>query len=168
MKRKKYRKQHKIKRFAPYITNKQKRTTLDHNVDKTAKIDDYVKAVDEPRVYQDNHNIQDISSPEEVFRFKKIKLINEPKIQAEDQWSKNVKTNLNNRRVQFKRKNDTVAYRVNPSDIQRSLLKPSDFKNLNKELSSDYLDKWKSLGELKQQSFKTKRFKPYRSFAVWK
>ena len=168
LKRKKYRKQHKIKRFAPYITNNKKRTTLDQNVDKTAKIDDYVKAADEPRVYQDNHNIQDISSPEEVSRFKKIKLISEPKIQAEDQWSKNVKTNLNNRRVQFKRKNDTVAYRVNPSDIQRSLLKPSDFTNLNKELSSDYLDKWKSLGELKQQSFKTKRFKPYRSFAVWK
>ena len=63
---------------------------------------------------------------------------------------------------------DGFPYRVNPSDIQRSLLKPSDFTNLNKELSSDYLDKWKSLGELKQQSFKTKRFKPYRSFAVWK
>ena len=168
LKRKKYGQKHKIKRFAPYITNKQKITSFDQNVDKTGNIDSYVEAVDDPGVYQDIPNIQDTSNPEQVFKFKKIKLINEPKIQGENQWSKNVKANLNNRRVQFKRKNDTVAYRVNPSDIQRSLLKPSDFKNLNKELSSDYLDNWKSLGELKQQSFKSKRFKPYRSFAVWK
>ena len=168
MKRKKYRQKHKIKRFVPYTTNKRKITSIDQNVEKTGNIDSYVEAVDDPGVYQDIPNIQDTSNPEQVFKFKKIKLINEPKIQGENQWSKNVKTNLNNRRVQFKRKNDTVAYRVNPSDIQRSLLKPSDFKHLNKELSSDYLDKWKSLGELKQQSFKSKRFKPYRSFAVWK
>ena len=168
LKRKKHRKQHKIRRFAPYIPNRKKKTSPDQNVDKTASIDSNDEGVNQPRVYEDNHNIQDISNPEQVSQFKKIKLINDPKIQEEDQWSKSVKTNLNNRRVQFKRKNDTVAFRVNPSDIQKSLLKPSDFKNLNKELSSDYLDKWKSLDELKQQSFKTKRFKPYRSFAVWK
>ena len=168
LKRKKYRQKHKIKRFVPYTTNKRKITSIDQNVEKTGNIDNHVETVDEPGVHQDNYNIQDTTSPEDVFKFKKMKLINEPKIQGENQWSKNVKTNLNNRRVQFKRKNDTVAYRVNPSDIQRSLLKPSDFKHLNKELSSDYLDKWKSLGELKQQSFKSKRFKPYRSFAVWK
>ena len=41
------------------------------------------------------------------------------------------------------------------------MIKPSDFTYLNQTESADYLDKWKSLKELRKKPFKNKKFKPY-------
>ena len=72
-----------------------------------------------------------------------------------------IKSRLNDKRVQFKRKQDTVGYRINPDDISKSLIKPSDFTYLNETQSVDFLDKWKPLKELRKKSFTNKRFKKY-------
>ena len=84
------------------------------------------------------------------------------------QWISGLKSRLNDRRVQFKRKNDTIGYRVIPEDESKSIIKPTDFKFLDPVTSSELLGKWKPLKELKRKQYKAKRLKPFRSFAVWK
>ena len=95
----------------------------------------------------------------------------------DDQWLGRIKSRLNDKRVQFKRKRDSIGYRINPdditdqrerikqtttnNDISKSLIKPSDFTYLNETQSADFLDKWKPLKELKKKSFTNKRFKKY-------
>lgn len=86
----------------------------------------------------------------------------------DDQWISGLKSRLNDRRVQFKRKNDTIGYRVIPEDESKSIIKPTDFKFLDAVTSSELLGKWKPLKELKRKQYKAKRLKPFRSFAVWK
>ena len=92
---------------------------------------------------------------------KKRKILDDVQKMKDDQWLGRIKSRLNDKRVQFKRKNDTIGYRINPDDISKSLIKPSDFTYLNQTESADYLDKWKSLKELRKKPFKNKRFKPY-------
>ena len=87
----------------------------------------------------------------------------------DDQWLRRIKTRLNDERVQFKRKHETIGYRINPDDttdqrerirtsnthsseISKSLIKPSDFTYLNQSESADFLDKWKSLKELGEKN----------------
>ena len=81
----------------------------------------------------------------------------------QDQWIGSLKSKLNDRRVQFKRKRDTVGYRINPEtdDIAKSLVTPSDFKFLKEADSDEYLSKWKSLKMDQQKPYSIKRFKPY-------
>ena len=81
----------------------------------------------------------------------------------QDQWVESLKSKLNDRRVQFKRKRDTVGYRINPEtdDIAKSLVSPSDFKFLDKADSDEYLSKWKSLKTDQQKPYSIKRFKSY-------
>ena len=86
----------------------------------------------------------------------------------DDQWISGLKSRLNDRRVQFKRKNDTIGYRVIPEDESKSIIKPTDFKFLDPVTSSELLGKWKPLKELKRKQYKAKRLKPFRSFAVWR
>ena len=86
----------------------------------------------------------------------------------DDQWISGLKSRLNDRRGQFKRKNDTIGYRVIPEDESKSIIKPTDFKFLDPVTSSELLGKWKPLKELKRKQYKAKRLKPFRSFAVWK
>ena len=88
--------------------------------------------------------------------------------ESDDQWMSGLKSRLNERRVQFKRKHDTIGYRVLPDDESRSIIKPSDFKFLDPVTSSELLGKWKSLKELKRKQHRTKRHKPQRSFSIWK
>ena len=104
-----------------------------------------------------NHqfNLEDIN-------LKKRKILDDINKLKDDQWLRRIKSRLNDKRVQFKRKQDTVGYRINPDDISKSLIKPSDFTYLNKNESADFLDKWKPLKELRSKPFKNKRFKPYR------
>ena len=87
---------------------------------------------------------------------------------SDDQWMSGLKSRLNERRVQFKRKNDTIGYRVLPDDESKSIIKPSDFRFLDPVTSSELLGKWKPLKELKRKQPGTKRLKPKRSFAIWK
>ena len=103
-----------------------------------------------------NHqfNLEDIN-------LKKRKILDDINKLKDDQWLRRIKSRLNDKRVQFKRKQDTVGYRINPDDISKSLIKPSDFTYLNKNESEDFLDKWKPLKELRSKPFKNKRFKPY-------
>ena len=51
----------------------------------------------------------------------------------QDQWVGSLKSKLNDRRVQFKRKRDSVGYRINPEtdEIAKSLVTPADFKFLD-------------------------------------
>ena len=79
-----------------------------------------------------------------------------------------LKSRLNERRVQFKRKEDTIGYRVLPDDESKSIIKPTDFKFLDPVTSGELLGKWKSLKELKRKQPGIKRLKPHRSFAIWK
>ena len=85
------------------------------------------------------------------------------KTNGQDQWVGGLKSKLNDRRVQFKRKRDTVGYRINPEtdDIAKSLVTPSDFKYLDEADSDEYLSKWKSLKMVQQKPYSIKRFKPY-------
>ena len=85
------------------------------------------------------------------------------KANGQDQWVEGLKSKLNDRRVQFKRKRDTVGYRINPEtdDIAKSLVTPSDFKFLKEADSDEYLSKWKSLKMDQQKPYSIKRFKPY-------
>ena len=82
---------------------------------------------------------------------------------GQDQWVGGLKSRLNDRRVQFKRKRDTVGYRINPQsdDIAKSLVKPSDFRFLDEADSDEYLSKWKSLNMDQHKPYSIKRFKPY-------
>ena len=81
----------------------------------------------------------------------------------QDQWVGSLKSKLNDRRVQFKRKRDAVGYRINPEtdDIAKSLVTPSDFKYLDEADSDEYLSKWKSLKTVQQKPYSIKRFKSY-------
>ena len=87
---------------------------------------------------------------------------------SDDQWMSGLKSRLNERRVQFKRKNDTIGYRVLPDDESKSIIKPSDFRFLDPVTSSELLGKWKPLKELKRKQPGIKRLKPQRSFSIWK
>ena len=98
----------------------------------------------------------------EDINLKRRKILDDINKLKDDQWLGRIKSRLNDKRVQFKRKQDTVGYRINPDDISKSLIKPSDFTYLNKNESADFLDKWRPLKELRSKPFKNKRFKPYR------
>ena len=87
---------------------------------------------------------------------------------SDDQWMSGLKSRLNERRVQFKRKDDTIGYRVLPDDESKSIIKPSDFRFLDPVTSSELLGKWKPLKELKRKQPGIKRLKPQRSFSIWK
>ena len=96
-----------------------------------------------------------------VPNLKKRKILDDVEKMKEDQWLGRIKSRLSDKRVQFKRKRDNIGYRINPEDISKSLIKPSDFTYLNKTESANYLDKWKPLKELRKKPFKNKKFKPY-------
>ena len=98
---------------------------------------------------------------EKKLSVKKRKILHDIQRLKDDQWLGRIKSRLNDKRVQFKRKRDNIGYRINPDDISKSLIKPSDFTYLNKTDSTDYLDKWKSLKELRKKPFRNKRFKLY-------
>ena len=96
---------------------------------------------------------------------KRKKRENDLTLKKNEQWIRGLKSAP---RVQFKRKKDTIGFRKNPTDVEKSLISPSDFKFLNKDDSGEILDKWKPLSELSKVKFKSKRLKPYRSFSVYK
>ena len=95
------------------------------------------------------------------INLKRRKILDDINKLKDEQWMGRIKSRLNDKRVQFKRKRDTIGYRINPDDMSKSLIKPSDFTYLNKNESVDFLDKWKPLKELRSKPFKNKRFKPY-------
>ena len=105
-------------------------------------------------------NVHNQPNPE-VINLKRRKILDDINKLKDDQWMGRIKSRLNDKRVQFKRKQDTVGYRINTDDVSKSLIKPSDFTYLNKNESADFLDKWRPLKELKSKPFKNKRFKPY-------
>ena len=89
---------------------------------------------------------------------------NDERKNENNEWIKGLNSRLKDRRVQFKRKQDQIGYRINPTDISRSLIKPSDFQYLDSAQSSEYLQKWRPLNEVAEGSphkKKFKRFKPY-------
>ena len=109
----------------------------------------------------DTEEVDDNQINKSVPNLKKRKILDDVQKIKDDQWLGRIKSRLNDKRVQFKRKRDNIGYRINPDDISKSLIKPSDFTYLNQTDSADYLDKWKSLKELRKKPFKNKRFKPY-------
>jgi len=109
----------------------------------------------------ETEEVDDNQTNKSVPNLKKRKILDDFQKIKDDQWLGRIKSRLNDKRVQFKRKRDNIGYRINPDDISKSLIKPSDFTYLNKTDSADYLDKWKSLKELRKKPFKNKRFKPY-------
>ena len=113
------------------------------------------------RVINEEHKTDEVDDNQRMSSMKKRKILDDIQKAKDDQWMGRIKSRLNDKRVQFKRKHDTIGYRINPDDISKSLIKPSDFIYLSQPESSDYLDKWKSLKELKKKPFKNKRFKPY-------
>ena len=78
-----------------------------------------------------------------------------------DEWFGGLKSRLKDRRVQFKRKQDQIGFRINPTDASSSLIKPSEIHYLNPDQSTEYIDKWKSLDEVKAKQFRKKRFTSY-------
>ena len=109
----------------------------------------------------ETEEVDDNQKDNNVPNLKKRKILDDVQKMKEDQWLGRIKSRLSDKRVQFKRKRDNIGYRINPEDISKSLIKPSDFTYLNKTESADYLDKWKPLKELRKKPFKNKKFKPY-------
>ena len=103
------------------------------------------------------------TSEHDKNQMKKAKVENDLTLPKNDQWIRSLKSTP---RTQFKRKKDLAGYQVNSLDTNKSILKPNDFKFLNKEDSGEILDKWKPLSELKKEPLKTKRFKPYNFFSL--
>ena len=113
------------------------------------------------RIINEEHKTGEVHDNQRMSNMKKRKILDDIQKAKDDQWLGRIKSRLNDKRVQFKRKHDTIGYRINPDDVSKSLIKPSDFIYLSQPESSDYLDKWKSMKELKKKPFKNKRFKPY-------
>ena len=107
-----------------------------------------------------DNNVDNQSNLEDI-NLKRRKILDDINKLKDDQWMGRIKSRLNDKRVQFKRKQDTVGYRINPEDMSKSLIKPSDFTYLNENESVDFLDKWRPLKELRSKPVKNKRFKPY-------
>ena len=133
-----------------YIDAEQKTEEVDDNQINHIDAEQKTEAVDDNQINQNMPNL------------KKRKILDDIEKMKDEQWLGRIKSRLNDKRVQFKRKQDTIGYRINPDDISKSLIKPSDFTYLNQTESADYLDKWKSLKELRKKPFKNKKFKPYR------
>ena len=112
--------------------------------------------------HKNKNNDEEENNTEKKLGNKRIRIEDE----SGDQWMSGLKSRLNERRVQFKRKKDTIGYRVQPDDAIKSIIQPSDFRFLDPVTSSELLGKWKPLKELKEKQSKNKRFKPYRSFSV--
>ena len=91
----------------------------------------------------DTEEVDDNQINKSVPNLKKRKILDDVQKIKDDQWLGRIKSRLNDKRVQFKRKRDNIGYRINPDDISKSLIKPSDFTYLNQTDSADYLDKWK-------------------------
>ena len=132
-----------------YIDAEQKTEEVDDNQINHIDAEQKTEAVDDNQIKQNMPNL------------KKRKILHDVQTMKDNQWLGRIKSRLNDKRVQFKRKNDTIGYRINPDDISKSIIKPSDFTYLNQTESADYLDKWKSLKELRKKPFKNKRFKSY-------
>ena len=132
-----------------YIDAEQKTEEVDNDQINHINAEQKTEAVDDNQINQNMPNL------------KKRKILDDIEKMKDDQWLGRIKSRLNDKRVQFKRKQDTIGYRINPDDISKSLIKPSDFTYLNQTESADYLDKWKSLKELRKKPFKNKKFKPY-------
>ena len=132
-----------------YIHAEQKTEGIDNNQINHIDAEQKKEVVDDNQINQNMPNL------------KKRKILDDIEKMKDDQWLGRIKSRLNDKRVQFKRKQDTIGYRINPDDISKSLIKPSDFTYLNQTESADYLDKWKSLKELRKKPFKNKKFKPY-------
>ena len=132
-----------------------------HKDNETSQVnsDEYIQDIDEGFKRND---VDDDPKDPKVPNLKKRKIMDDIQKFKEDQWLGRIKSRLSDKRVQFKRKRDTIGYRINPDDISKSLIKPSDISYLDETESADYLDKWKSLKELRKQPFKNKRFKLYR------
>ena len=127
---------------------------LQYEKNDTSKDEDSQKRYEIEEVYNNEINK---SAP----NLKKRKILDDVQLMEDNQWLGRIKSRLNDKRVQFKRKRDNIGYRINPDEISKSLIKPSDFTYLNKTDSTDYLDKWKSLKELRKKPFRNKRFKLY-------
>ena len=70
----------------------------------------------------------------------------------EDQWIHGINSKISDRKVQFKRKRDSVAYRIAPEDVKNSLIKPGDFNFLTPKESEKY--SWKFPDKIQQKRFK--------------
>ena len=132
-----------------YIDAEEKTEEVDNSQINHIDAEQKTEAVDDNQINQNMPNL------------KKRKILDDIEKMKDDQWLGRIKSRLNDKRVQFKRKQDTIGYRINPDDLSKSLIKPSDFTYLNQTESADYLDKWKSLKELRKKTFKNKKFKPY-------
>ena len=132
------------------------------------------------RNMKEKHKMEELDNTnknEKQLTLKKRTILHDIQKLKDDQWLGRIKSRLNDKRVQFKRKRDTIGYRINPdditdqrermkqtttnNDISKSLIKPSDFTYLNQAESADFLDKWKPLKELRKKYFTNKRFKKY-------
>ena len=148
---------------------------LDNHEHQRIDIDSDNQSMSERESNEDNEEIHENLSPlahdqNDDSYGKRIENNKRKKIEdkSDDQWMSGLKSRLNERRVQFKRKDDTIGYRVLPDDESKSIIKPSDFRFLDPVTSSELLGKWKPLKELKRKQPGTKRLKPKRSFSIWK
>ena len=142
----------------PLNQNDNNLTLQDENRDASEDEDSRKRYINEEH---ETEEVDDNQKDNNVPNLKKRKILDDVQKMKEDQWLGRIKSRLSDKRVQFKRKRDNIGYRINPEDISKSLIKPSDFTYLNKTESADYLDKWKPLKELRKKPFKNKKFKPY-------
>ena len=58
----------------------------------------------------------------------------------QDSWIDGIKSRINDRKVQFKRKQDSAGFRIAPEEVKNSLIKPGDFSFLSPEESQNFID----------------------------
>ena len=65
-----------------------------------------------------------------------------------------IRSRLDDRKVQFKRKQDSLGYRIAPKDIRNSLIKPNDFTFLSPKESRVFMDAQKMKNKQKNKRFR--------------
>lgn len=139
----------KAKRFAPY-------TFLKSNGEKSMLDEEEVNienADNVPPPSAQNQSIE-FNSNDAVSDSEPSKTKNDNSVPMSNQWMDGIKSRINDRKVQFKRKQDSIGYRIAPEDIKNSLIKPNDFTFLSPQESESLIDKWSYPDKIQQKKIK--------------
>ena len=88
-----------------YIDAEEKTEEVDNSQINHIDAEQKTEAVDDNKIKQNMPNL------------KKRKILHDVQTMKDNQWLGRIKSRLNDKRVQFKRKQDTIGYRINPDDI---------------------------------------------------
>ena len=136
----------KAKRFKPYTFLKEnnKRRLLDEIDDNEYSSQSNLNLPeDKTKVNEEDNETEKSLSDAEDY-----------KSANKNQWMNGIRSRLDDRKVQFKRKQDSLGYRIAPKDIRNSLIKPNDFTFLSPKESREFMDAQKMKNKQKNKRFR--------------